>query len=304
MKTSITDVVKIADISSDDFFKVSRKNYQNNLIYSLKLSGMLEVPVLIKTDSGYDIFTCHNRIKILRESGVVDLASIILSTPDADYFMNHISLKAYRNELGPFGKIKVLTLMKTFFKLDDQTVKDFCSKVLKLPLDVIDNEVYLGKVQSFPSALEDYLDEKDMSFKTIKDLSLMPQDWLALIDSWITKIQMRVNIFRMLADYLFDMYRRGDSLEVLSPLSFDDDKVLYDTVFRVRFPEFSKLKSRSESIINELSGGGLTIDFPEYFDRKNITVKLEIDKRSDCNNQLKKIKDINVEKMTELLSLL
>jgi len=304
MKTPDTDVVKIADISSDDFFKVSRKNYQNNLVYSLKLSGMLEIPVLIKTDSGYDIFTCHNRIKILQESGVVDLESIILSTPDADYFMKRISLKAYRNELGPFGKLKVLTLMRYFFKLDDQTVKDFCSKVLKLPLDVIDNEAYSRKIQCFPSALADYLDEKDMSFKTIKDLSLMPPEWLALIDGWVKNIQMRVNIFRMLADYLFDMYRRGDSITLLEPLSFHDDKVLYDTIFRIRFPELSKLKSRSESIISELSGGGLTIDFPEYFDRKNITLKLDIDKRSDCNNQLKKIKDVNVEKMKELLSLL
>lgn len=304
MNTFDTAAVKIADISSNDFFKVSRKNFQSNLVYSLKISGILEAPVLIKTDAGYDVFTCHNRIAILRESGAIDLEAVILTNPDVKLFIKHITLKAYRNELGPFGKLKTLTLLNTFFEFEDSAVKEFCSKILKLPLDIVDNKDYVFKLFEFPVTLIDYLDEKDMSFKTIKDMSLLPQEWLLLIDKWVKNIQVRVNIFRMLADYLFDMYRRGDSIAILEPLSFSDDKTLYDTVFRIRYPEFSKLKIKSESIIGELSGGGLTIDFPEYFDRGNVTLKLEVDKRTDCNLQLKKIKEIDIEKLKELLSLL
>ncbi len=304
MKIQDTAVVKINDISASDYFKVSRKNYPDNLIYSLKQSGMLEVPVLIKTDSGYDIFTCHNRIKILRESGVEDLTCSILDKAEVELFMKHVSLKAYRNELGPYGKLKVLSLFDIHFKAELLTVKDFCSKVLKLPLDVIENGIYLRKILSFPVSLIDYLDEKDISFKTIKDLSRMPEDWLNLIDSWLKNIQVRVNIFRMLADYLFDIYRRGDNITSLELLSYGDDKTLYDVIFSIRFPEFSKLKSRSESIINDLSGGGLSIDFPDYFERKIFTIKLDIDKRTDCDLQLKKIRDIDAGKIKDLISLL
>lgn len=304
MKTHDTAVVKIADISSNDFFKVSRKNYQSNLVHSLKISGMLEAPVLIKTDAGYSIFTSHNRIAILRESGTIDLEAVILSDPDAELFIKHASLKTYRNELGPFGKLKTLILLNTFFKIESRAVKEFCSKILKLPLDVIDNEEYVCKLLEFPVTLIDYLDEKDMSFKTIRDMSLLPQEWLVLIDKWLKNTPVRVNIFRMLVDYLFDMYRRGDSIAILESFSFSDDKTLYDSVFRIRYPEFSKLKVKSESIISDLSGGGLTIDFPEYFDRGTFTLKLEIDKRTDCNLQLKKIKEIDVEKLKDLLSLL
>jgi hypothetical protein len=304
MKIQDTAVVKINEISSSDYFKVSRKNYPDNLIYSLKQSGMLEVPVLIKTDSGYDIFTCHNRIKILRESGVEDLKCSILVKADAELFMEYAALKAYRNELGPYGKLKVLSLLHTCFELNQQKVKEFCNKVLKLPLDVIENEIYLSKILSFPMSLIDYLDEKDISFKTVKDLSRIPDDWLGLIDSWLKSIQVRVNIFRMLADYLFDIYRRGDIIPSPELLSYSDDKILYDLIFRIRYPEFSKLKSRSESIINDLSGGGLSIDFPDYFERKNFIIKLEIDKRTDCDLQLNKIRGIDAEKIKDLISLL
>lgn len=304
MKIKDTAVVKINDISSNDYFKVSRKNYPENLIYSLKQSGMLEVPVVIKTDSGYDIFTCHNRIKILREAGAADVTCSILDKAEVDLFMKQVALKACRNELGPYGKLKVLSLLHNHFKLNPQTIKEFCSKVLKLPLDIIENEIYLSKILSFPGSLIDYLDEKDISFKTIKDLSRIPDDWLDLLDSWLKSIQVRVNIFRMLADYLFDIYRRGDNIPSLKLLSYSDDKTLYDVIFRIRYPEFSKLKSRSESIINDLSGGGLSVDYPDYFERKNFTIKLEIDKRTDCDLQLKKIRDIDSGKIKDLISLL
>jgi hypothetical protein len=304
MKLPETAVVKINDISSNDYFKVSRKNYPDNLIYSLKQSGMLEIPFLIKTDSGYDIFTCHNRLGILRESGLTELTCAILDKADVELFMKHVSLKAYRNELGPYGKLKVLSLLNTCFKTDEQTVKNFCIKALKLPIDVIENGIYLSKILTFPLSLIDYLDEKDISFKIIKDLSRMPVDWLDLIDSWLKNIQIRVNIFRMLCDYLFDIYRRGDNIPMLEISSYNDDKALYDVIFRIRYPEFSRLKSISESIINDLSGGGLSVDFPDYFERKNFTIKLDIDKRSDCDLQLKKIRDIDVKKIKDLISLL
>jgi hypothetical protein len=296
--------VNIDEISPNDFFKVSRKNYQNNLIYSLKQSGMLEVPVLVKKDSGYDIFTCHNRIQILRETGVADLKCFIIDTPECEFFINRVSLKAYRNELGLFGKLKVLSLLNNYFKADGDIIKDFCSKVLKLPLEAVGNEVYFNKILSFPGTLIDYLDEKDMSFKTIKDLSRMPEDWMDMIGRWLEDTPIRVNIFRMLADYLYDIYRRGDNIPMAEVISCSDDKTLHDVIFRIRYPEFSRLKSRADNIINDLTAGGVSVDFPEYFDGKKFTLKLEIDKRSDCDIQLKKIRDIDVEKLKDLISLL
>jgi hypothetical protein len=296
--------INISDIISDDSFKISKNNYPVNLTASLKISGMLEIPYVIKTETGYKLLTCHNRIKILRESETASLKCLVLENPDVKIFMNHVSLKAYRNELGPLGKIKTLLILNSFFNLNESEIKNFCTKVLKLPSEIMDNENYLSRVMSFPETLISYIDEKDMSFKVIKDLSSLPSDWIALIDNWLAVIQVRVNIFRMLVDHLFDMHRRGDNISVIESLTSGDDKSLYDNIFAVRYPEFSKLKVKSDSIIKELSAGGLSVDFPEYFDRGFLTLKLDINKKSDSADQLKKISKINIDKLEELLSFL
>lgn len=296
--------VNITDIIPDDFFKVSKKNYPAALTLSMNTSGMLEVPYIFKNGSGYNILTCHNRIKILRESGIPDLKCFILNEPDVKLFMNHVSLKMYRNELGPMGKLRTIFLINSFFKLRESETKDYCTKILKLPVDILENDDYLKKIMGFPETLTSYLDEKDVSFKVIKDLSLLPSGWITVVNNWLDSIQIRVNIFRMLIDNLFDIYRRGDEISVLGSIEFSDDKTLYDIIYRIRYPEFSRLKMKAEGIINQLSGAGLTIDFPEYFDRGFATIKLDINKKSDCSDQLKKISKIDVEKLKELISFL
>lgn len=301
--TSITEV-NAADISEDELFKVSKKNFQSTLPVSLKQSGMLEVPYIFKNDNGYGILTCHNRLKILREAGITNLKCFVLDRPDAEVFMNHVSLKTYRNELGPFGKIKTLSLLNSSFNLSETVRKEFCTKVLKLASELVENEAYLNKIMNFPDTLTGYIDEKDISFKIIKDISLLPSDWIAVIDNWLKDTQVRVNIFRMIVDHLYDIFRRGENISVIETVSFSDDKTLYDSIYRIRYPEYSKLKLKSDNIINELSGAGLTIEFPEYFDRRSVTLKIDIDKKSDCADQLKKVSKINTDKLSELLSLL
>jgi len=296
--------VNIENIITDNYFKISKKNYNQTLTSSLKLSGMLEIPYIFKSGSGYNILTCHNRINILRQTGIQSLDCFVLDEPDADIFMNHAVLKAYRNELGPAGKLKTLFLLSSFFKINESTRKDYCTKILKLPADIIENDNFLNTVMNFPESTISYLDERDLNFKIIKDISLLPVEWINVIDYWIKNIQVRVNIFRMLIDNLFDIYRRGDAISAIESIIFSDDKSLYDAVFKIRYPGFSKIKAESDSLINELSGGGVAIDFPEYFDRGFFTIKLDINKKTDCGVQLKKISGINVEKLKKLLSLL
>lgn len=296
--------VNIDDIASDEFFKISKKNYQNTLPDNLKISGMLEYPYLFKTGSSYGILTCHNRIKILRASGVSSLNCYVLESPDAGIFMRHTALKSYRSELGPAGKIKSLFLLDNFFKVDVSERKEFCIKVLKLPLEVVENEKYQKSVLALPDTLINYIDEKELSFKTIKDISLMPEKWVSVIDNWLKVIQVRINIFRMIVDYIFDIYRRGDNISVLEQVVFTDDKTLHDGIYRIRYPEYSKLKNKSDSIISELSGSGLTVDFPEFFDRRFLSIKLDIDKNRDCGDQLKRLQQIDIKKLKELLAFL
>lgn len=304
MQDSIPVEVNISDILNDDQFRISRNNYPASLSLSLKLSGMLEIPWLIKQGSGYIIFTCHNRIRILQETGVNLLKCNILVEPDADIFMKYVSLKSYRNELGPAGKLKSLLLLKDKFRIDDKALSEFCKKILKLPEEVIRDNKFTGNFFLFHNSLINYLDEKDIGFKTIRDLINLPADWLGVISRWTENIQIRVNLFKIIVENIFDIYRRGDHISAVKSIHIYEDKTLHDEIFKVRYPEYMKMKIESDAIIRELDVPGITIDFPENFNRNSVTIKLIISKNSDCRSQLKKISAIDPDKLNELVSLL
>jgi hypothetical protein len=302
--------IKISDIVYDEFFKISKRNYSHQLHASLELSGMLEAPYLLKRDSGYYIFTCHNRIKILKEikilqdPGISEIRSFLLEEPDAEIFMNHLSLKMYRNELGPFGRIKGISLLKSVFKLAESDLKEFGSKNLKLQPEILEDNKFMDSMASLPDELLNYIDDKDISFKIIKDILALPMSWLEIINTWLKEIPVRVNIFRIMIDNLFDIYRKNPDASVIDSLEYSDDKTLNDSILRLRYPEFSILKNKSHKIIDELSCKGLSIDFPEYLEKSSITLKLEINKKNNLSNELKKISDMDSEKLKELISLL
>jgi hypothetical protein len=240
----------------------------------------------------------------MQELKTVEIRAVLLENPDAEIFMSHLSLKMYRNELGPSGRIKGLYLLKSIFKVDESDLKEFGLKILKLQPEILENETFMEDMDSLPEALINYIDDKDISFKIIKDILLLPQSWIEIIGTWLKEIQIRVNIFRVLIDNLFDIYRKGIDISVINSVEYSDDKTLNDAIFRLRYPKFSMLKNKSNTIINELSCKGLSIDFPEYFEKSSITLKLEINKKNDLSNELKKILAVDVEKLKELISML
>lgn len=296
--------INVNDIADNDFYRVSRKIYNETLPYSLKNSGMLEYPYIVKNGDNFTVFTCHNRIKILCESGIGSLRCILLDLPESDIFIRHFTLKAYRNEIGPAGKLKIIKLLSEHFNLPQQSIRDIAARVLKIPAELSGNESFYNRVLSFPGALLDYVDDRDINFRVVKDLSLLPDEWLAVISRWLDTVPVRVNIFRPVVDLLFDIFRRGDSVVSVESAIFTDDRSLYNAVFNVRYPDYSVLKARSEKLIDELNGSGLTVEFPEYFDRGSINVRLEVNKKGPASDQLKRISRIDAGKLDELLSML
>ena len=299
--------INISDIVYDEFYKISKSNYSHQLRASLELSGMLEVPYLLKRDSVYYIFTCHNRIRILQESGIRkirEIKSIVLEEPDAEIFMSHLALKMYRNELGPFGRIKGLWLLKSVFKLDPGDLNEFGLRILKLQPEILDDNKFIENMAALPEGLVNYIDDRDISFKIIKDILALPMSWLEIINTLLKEIPVRVNIFRAMIDNLFDIYRMSADVSVIGSLEYSDDKTLNDSIFSLRYPEFSRLKGESHKIIDELSCKGLSIEFPEYLEKASITLKLEINKKNDLSNELKKVWDMDPEKLKKLMSLL
>jgi len=300
------DKVSVKDIVKNDYFKISRNLKSNELAVSLKNFGMLEKPFLIKQNDSFYPLTCHNRIEIVSELNFPAIESYILDLPLLEIFIKNLYVKIYRNECGPIGRIKAFNILRNYFNVTQTEVADIARKVLKIPYEIFSDEKVLSTIEGMPETLKNYIDIKDIPFKLIKDLVLLDDMLIAELNRWIEKIQIRLNIFKKLVDYLFDIRRRDGYFNVIDNdlLMQMDDRMLHDYVFKVRYPEYVLKKENAEKIIAQLSVNGISVDYPEFFERDSILLKFLIHKKDKGEIISELASGIDVNRIDELLSLL
>jgi len=298
--------VNVKDIVKNDNFKISRNLKSNELALSLKNYGMLEKPFLIKHNSSFYPLTCHNRIELVSELNFPVLESYILDVPLLEIFIRNLYLKIFRNECGPIGRIKAFYILRNEFNVNHTELTDIARRVLKIPYEIFSDEKVLGAIKGMPETLKNYIDNKDVPFKLIKDLILLDETSIAELNRWIEKIQIRLNIFKKLADYLFDIRRRDGYFHVIEDdlLMQMDDRMLHDYVFKVRYPEYELKKEKAEKIIAQLSVNGISVDYPEFFERDSVLLKFLIHKKDKGEIISELASGIDVNRIDELLSLL
>ena len=91
-------------------------------------------------------------------------------------------------------------------------------------------------------SLKDYIDIKDIPFRLIKDIISFDEGIIAELSRWVEKVQIRLNIFKMLVDFLFDIRKRDGGFEIIEDevLLKMDDKALYDYVMDFKNEYFKK----------------------------------------------------------------
>lgn len=300
------DKISIKDINKNDYFKISRNLTNTELAASLKNSGMLEKPFLIKQDDCYYPFTCHNRIAIISEIDIPVLEACIIETPLYEVFVKNLLMKIYRNECGPVGRVKAFKIAGTDFGITGAELKDLARKVLKIPNDVTSDEKILNRILLLPEPLKNYIDIKDVPFKLIKDIITFDDGLIAELSKWVEKVQIRLNVFKMLIDFLFDIRRRDGKFNIIEneALSQMDDKALYDYVFRIRYPEYASKKEKADKIITMLSGRGVSVEYPEFFEKDTVSFRFTINKKEKGSMISELASGLDVKRIDELLSLL
>lgn len=298
--------IRVKDILLDDRFRIS-KNFRNTeLVASIKSSGMLEKPFLIKTDNYYYPLTCHNRIRIISEIDKDEIEAYILHSPVFEVFISYFQLKIYRNECGPVGKIKAVSILRNEFGIDGSELADLARKTLKIPHDIFSEEKNLNCIMQLPAALKDYIDAKDIPFRLIKDIISFDEVIITELNRWVEKVQIRLNIFKMLVDFLFDIRKRDGGLKIIEDeaLLKMDDKALYDYVFSVRYPEYSQKKIEADKLISMLTGKGVSVEFPEFFEKDYISLRFTINRREPGSKINELVSGVDCKKIDALLGLL
>lgn len=308
------ECIKIISIESidlkDDFYKVSKNRFDENLKKSIETLGIIEPPVLIKKDEIYKIIFGHNRLYILNEMNVESVDSIVIENIDSELYLKQVFLKNFRGEIGPISKIKLIQILKKIFNFDNGALS-FAAKNINLPMQFLQTPQLSESAIKLPAMLKDYIDCKDIGFKVIKNLLCLPLVALNLLDEWVSITNMRANIFKKMVDYLADINRRdgiSSQFEKLDYGSIKDRRAkedyLYYEVFRLRYPEYSELRESAQNIINRIRTTGVNIIFPEYFESDEIDIHFKINRRDGIESFRSEIEALNTQDLIELLELL
>lgn len=302
MAETVPVKIPLADICFDDSFRISRPAAGDALSRSLKELGMLEKPWLIDDGGRLVPLTCHNRILALRELGTAEVDSFILKQFDPGIFAGNTAIKVRRNEVGPAGKCKALLIAQKFNMYEDHG--QFCKRVLNVSADILEPG-FAMRVLDLPDDLKNYIDIKDTGFKIIRDLVSLPQYMIQWLDRCVASMQVRVNVFKMVVDCLFDLGKKNPHVALPVPeAAGPDDRQLLDAFSRLRFPEYSSLKEQAGSLIDAVTSRGVSVEFPEYFEGGSFRLIIDVGVRDSGDDIRARLKSIDTEKLAGLAKLL
>ncbi len=164
------------------------------------------------------------------------------------------------------------------------------------------------KVLSLGEPLKKYLDLKDIGFKIINNILRLPDEARVLLSNWVIDAGIRVNIFKNIVDLVVDINKINKTDKIPALLSAIDlsarysigntarkDEALYGELFKIRYPEYTDIKSKAGKIITDIMKDGLEIDFPDYFERDEIGISLKINKRDNVEGFNKMLSRINTD---------
>ncbi len=309
------------DLNNTDF-KISRPQGDGRLKESIGASGILEMPVLFKNNGEYKIIFGHNRLAIFRELKYPEPGLYVLcyvaEVPDPDLYINNAVLKNFRGEIGPVGKCRFIRVLNDTFTLNRDGIAAAAKRV-----QIPDDFLYSGnteKVLSLPEQLKNYFDLKNIGFKIIKKILSLSGDSCRLLSDWSKHADIRVNIFKGIVDLMSDIDRMNKSNNIPVKVSGIDqaaagtddydkgparkDEMLFREIFKVRYPEYTAIRSEAKKIISDLSKDGLEIDFPEYFEKDEFGIGIKINKRSNIGGFNRIVSGINRDALKRLLDLL
>ncbi len=295
----------------DIYFQVTRNVRDEKLSSSIREFGIISPPLLLRQGKRYRPVTGFNKLRIVREMGVRGIMACPVDSVAADDFKSYLIGKAFRNELGPMGRLKSVSILEEFFSLDSGEVGNFAMRGLFLPEEFLGDRDLRGGVRGFPQHLSCYLDNRDIHFKTIRKLAMLSGECRAWIGSWIADVNMKVNLFQGIVEMLYDMRNNvsiADDLRKINPMAVDDRKkredFAYNEVFARRYPEYRACRARADELVGRFAGKKIKVDVPPYFEGDSIRIIIEVRKGEDPAAAAGRLTHIDSGGISELLEML
>ena len=309
MQSKITKV-RLTDIDlNNNQFRISRNHVSENLLKSIEGNGILEPPIILENGEHYIVISGFNRLKAAEKTGIREIDAIIEEKISEEFFIRQAVLKSYRNEIGPVGKIRFVRIMKEHFLEDEKVIAELCRKGMNIPLEFSrkdETEAFLN----LSPVLLDYIDIRDCNFKIIKNMMRLKPLAVNKLTEWVESTWMRLNYFRSIVDYLYDIQKR-DQLQTILDIDADDkldrkinEEAIFDRVYCARFPEYSLMKIKADSLIDYFNTKKIRVELPAFFEGKTVNFSFTVDSGDSLADIHEKLNEVDEAKLSELLQLL
>lgn len=302
-------LLKNIDIHNVDY-KLSKPPHAL-LEKSINDFGIIEKPIILKNNDHFIIVFGHNRLKIIFEMGKTDCEVIVLEKLSPEYFVNYALLKYYRNEIGPVGRLKFISILTHEFRMNSANIRRIGTTGLAVPDNFLESNETRDSILNFPSLLREYLDDKNISLKIISKLAKFPTKGIEFFTSILERSSVRLNIFSSLIDYCSDIMQQENGITLFETLSFPEDIVgreleehLYSAVMRMRYPEYSEQKKKVDTLTARISRKGIGVEVPKYFEGDSISFRIQASKKDTAKKVKERFLELNEKDIDELLGML
>lgn len=290
--------VPVSVILSDDTWRISRTGPSSQLISSVRNCRIIRPPALVAVGKRFIPLTGHNRILAAAEAGLESVPALIYDEPDPEVILKEALLKACCRELGPAGRIKAFVLTENF------TAGRY-REGLGIPEWI--SPAFISGFEALPEVMKEYFDARDIPFKVIQQFMDLPAETGGQISAWM-RFPVRANIFRRTVSMAGEAVRRDGSLNLPEPdlnrLPSEQEEILFRTVFDIRYPEYSAMKKHADELVSAVTGSGASVEFPEYFEGGQLTLKFSLNRRDGFEGFKRKTEAVDRDSLEKLLKLL
>jgi len=290
---------------SDQTYKISSDLMDDSTRVSIDRYGLLDPVDLLKKGDSFIPLKGHNKLLYLGAKSTLPEqidARVFIEIDDA-YFYNRLALKITRGEVGPVGRVRALMIFSGIFSIDSEKLKEIASELLAIP-DYIYESPY--DLLNLPPGMLKYIDSKKVPFKIIRDILKLSDAARAALSLFLERRSVKINIFKKLIDLLFDLSgveSEDRFLEILNDIELNDVET-YAEIFELRYPHYSLQKKEANRLIGEISTGGVTVDFPEFFERDRFFLKIPVTSRDGEADLKKRMEKIDAELILQLKEML
>lgn len=287
--------ILLEKIIQDTYFKISPPP-GDELYQSVLSEGILVRPVIYFHNETYIVVCGHNRISALKAGGALEVEAELVSRDEINRSQMRECLR--KKQEGSLSYMSVLLLYVRMQREGEDTSR--LLQFFKIP-------PFFQKKELLESLLDntlfcEYALRRRLSLKLIRWYCELGSEQKSAFNLVLSS-NPRANIFKEALIIVDEIVRRGQKLQ-LEKKDARDEKKLVAKLRTLRYPLYTEIKERSDSLAASFSTKKRSLVFPEYLEGGYADIIIRI-KAEDSNSDIQnRFKELSGHDFSDIISLL